>query len=380
MGRRCCEKDPTISKGGSGSGGGGGSTSLNTGNCTVVSNCRPGTLIEEGRIPCGGCGPGPIVIVPEEVDMDSNGFYYSRIAELDSILSADPYALNPCDSLTMINLQTYGGMYQNVASFHPDIAVRYRLDSIRSANGYWVIDNFNFQNIEDAFGATVNCDYFPIQITQFPINPATNARFTPEEFLEFFRVNINKFITPPVGVSFNRSLSSQVNDCNKWNLSGLQAKGALNHIHIPGPIGISNDGTVILSDYTHINTGNSENHNFMFSTIETPFDNEHPVAGNRQFGVFNNASNPSQYTFYIMGVDRIWDIGTAFAHVFVDGCEASDNLWNNVMTNLKENVDSTGASTYYAQSSCIARASWNDVKEYLQKDIDFATLKLQLGC
>ncbi len=58
--------DPDFTGGGGGTGGGG-STPPNTGNCTGVSTCRPGTLIEVGRIPCGGCGPGPIVVVPPDV-------------------------------------------------------------------------------------------------------------------------------------------------------------------------------------------------------------------------------------------------------------------------------------------------------------------------
>ena len=52
--------DPPISIGG---GGGGGSS---TGNC-IPGNCRNGsTLIIEGRIPCGGCGNGPVVVVPSD--------------------------------------------------------------------------------------------------------------------------------------------------------------------------------------------------------------------------------------------------------------------------------------------------------------------------
>lgn len=53
--------DPT---GGGGSGGGGSSP---PNNCTGNNNCgRLPTIIEGGRLPCGNCGSGPIIIVPIE--------------------------------------------------------------------------------------------------------------------------------------------------------------------------------------------------------------------------------------------------------------------------------------------------------------------------
>ncbi|MEO7446159.1 MAG: hypothetical protein ABIT96_07085 [Ferruginibacter sp.] len=364
--------------GGSGSGGGGGGSEPPEEDCTGET-CMATSQVMNGILPCGDCGPGPIVIAPEP-ETDANGFYYSRIAELNSILAADPFALEPCDSLTLINLQTYGAMYQDVASFHPDITVKNRLDSIRNANGNWIVDNFNLQNIEDAFGPVVNCDYFPIQITLFPINPLTNLRFTPQEFLEFFRLSINNYITPPVGVSFDCNLTSQVNDCYKWYLPGVEAKGALSHIHIPGPLGMSNDGTVILSDYQNVYNGIGESHKFRFSTIETPFDNEHPVAGNRQFGVFNTSANPGVYTFYTMGVDRIWDWQTQIANDIHSGFTESDTLWTNILANVNGYINNTGASSFYSQQGYIARPKWAHVREYLRKDINFVTLKQRLGC
>jgi hypothetical protein len=104
MGRRCCEKDPAISTGGSGSGGGGGSTSPNTGNCTVVSNCRPGTLIEAERIPCGGCGPGPIVVVPPDVPAFNP--YIADTVIIDPALKTN----FPCVARIIDSLTSYANM------------------------------------------------------------------------------------------------------------------------------------------------------------------------------------------------------------------------------------------------------------------------------
>jgi len=34
------------------------------------------------------------------------------------------------------------------------------------------------------------------------------------------------------------------------------------------------------------------------STVETPIDGDHPVAGNRRFGIYKTIENPNQWTFY----------------------------------------------------------------------------------
>ena len=45
-------------------GGGGDGNPPDNGDCTGTSNCRPGSLVAEGRVPCGSCGPGPMVVLP----------------------------------------------------------------------------------------------------------------------------------------------------------------------------------------------------------------------------------------------------------------------------------------------------------------------------
>jgi hypothetical protein len=53
------------------------------------------------------CG-NPIAETP-----DANGFYTSRIGELNTILQQNPFALKPCYSLNIMPLETYGA---NVAA------------------------------------------------------------------------------------------------------------------------------------------------------------------------------------------------------------------------------------------------------------------------
>lgn len=332
-------------------------------------------------LPIGGNGGGGWPL-----QANANGFLYSRITELQNILLLNTYALTPCDKLNIMPLENYGPMYQRVAQFTPSIDVVNRLNSIRVAQGGWIVDNFNFQSLTDAYGTLVNCDYFPIQISQLPINNATGLQMSPAEFLEYFRLNINSFITPPVAVNFSCFFGPQFDDCTKWNQPSGNSLGALNHIYIPGPsagpIGTSNSGSVMISDYQHINnTTNSEQHYFKFSTLETPFDYEHPVAGNREFGIFSNSNTPGQYTFYTMGVDRIWDWITEFGNISNYGFIKADELWTNIQQNMITYISNNGGvATNYAQPKIVARPKWNDVKEFLLGHIDIAELKRRLGC
>lgn len=48
---------------GGGSGGGSGGSTLPPDDCTGVPGCRIGTEIIDGKLPCGNCGPGPVVII-----------------------------------------------------------------------------------------------------------------------------------------------------------------------------------------------------------------------------------------------------------------------------------------------------------------------------
>ena len=45
---------------------GGGNNPPAPSNCTGVNECRPGSQIVEGKVPCGGCGSGPIVVIPPD--------------------------------------------------------------------------------------------------------------------------------------------------------------------------------------------------------------------------------------------------------------------------------------------------------------------------
>ena len=338
-----------------------------------------------GQPPCGSFGANMVegVVAIEWVpgpggnpwpSRDANGYLYSRLTELNNKLSLNPYALEPCDSLNIMPLDPvtgYGSMYQRIAQFTPSQYVLDRIDSIRSVAPNWIVDNFNIQSLEEAYGPVVNYDFFPVRIAQLP--PGMSA----PDLVEYFRVHLTDSFARGSGVSFYPYLDlPQFSDANKWNQPYESSLGALVHIQIPG-----NDGSVLLSDYTHNYINGSEHHRFKFTTMETPFDEEHPVAGNREFGIYNVPSLPGEFTFYTMGVDRTWDLGSEIQNQLFNGFGHADALWQKVQQNLIAFINNQGGqASYYNNHQTIARPKWNDVKKYLRGEIDFNQLKVLLGC
>jgi hypothetical protein len=330
------------------------------------SNLVPGGPLPPCPPPAGGTGVIPLPLT------DSHGYYYTRIAQLDSMLQANPFALEPCDSLTLMDFTTYGSMYQNVAQFTPPQYVKDRIDSIRGVANNWFVDNFYLTNVDNANGTVVNCDFFPVRITQLP--PGA----TPAALLEYFRKNINLFIDSSLDVNFSAYNDlAGFSDTLRYNANDTNSTGALIHIDM------DNDGSVIQSGYFHNN--NNQNHQFTFTTMATPLDLSHPVAGNRVFGIYKSTDplHPNDYVFYTMGVDRTNDWVMDVGNYVFNGFGKADALWKSVQKNMINFINDPlngGHAEYYSRPQIIARPKWDSVKEFLFKQIDLATLKIRLGC
>ncbi len=291
-----------------------------------------------------------------------------REAEIsDSLSKKDNFLLN-CDSLTLLQLaayRSYGSMYQQVAQFSPSQAVKDRIDYLRTQESFFDIDNFYYQNLDQAFGPVVNSDFFPVRITNMP--PGT----TPANLLENFRLNMNSFISSSNGTSFTPYADAYVDDASLFNKPGAQSVGAYVHINL------LNDGTVVESDYQ----SNANESYFTFSTIGSPLDGAHPVAGNRRFGVYADPARPGEFTFYTMGVDRTSDLLMATGNAAGWGFDSADALWNDIQKNMINNINPKGGhADYYNKKSYIARPDYETVKDYLKGDITLPELKQKIGC
>ena len=147
------------------------------------------------------------------------------------------------------------------------------------------------------------------------------------------------------------------------------------------------DGSVIESGYTQYNSSGYQSNYFTVSTMETPLDFEHPVAGNRRFGIYSDPDHPGEFVFYTMGVDRIWDDTFAFGNWFggratkESGFDAADDLWSSLQEGMIQFIQGNeGTSSYYSNHNSIARPKWKDVEKYLKEDFDFIELKRRLRC
>jgi len=116
--------------------------------------------------------------------------------------------------------------------------------------------------------------------------------------------------------------------------------------------------------------------------MSSPLDDNHPVSGNREFGIYNDPSRPGEYTFYTMGVDRISDwmfnlMNVPRNTIFNGG----DELWSNMQKNIVNYINHNGGrATYYSPSKITVYPQWENVKEYLYGRISFLELKKRIGC
>ena len=219
-------------------------------------------------------------------------------------------------------------------------------------------------------GAVVNMDYFPVEITTLPTNPATNLTFTPEDFLNYIRLNLNSLIDTSIS-SFSPSTITGYNESQIWHSSNPLT--AIIHIDITTSAG---DGSVICSKH--------DDDNWIFTTIEVPwrfgqeYDGIHPVSGNREFGLIDNGNG--KYTFYTRGVDRMTD---SFESLFVENTtiisnafDAPDMLWNSLRSGINNFVNNNSGVTNDLSTTPpkIFRPSWNQVRRVLIGEIPISEL------
>lgn len=260
--------------------------------------------------------------------------------------------------------------WKELIKFSPPQSVK---DKIQKLDNQSLLTNYNIQYLEHASGAAINLDYFPVTINSLPKNPATGIKFTPTQFLNYVRLNINNFVDTNISRFSPTTLTTGYNESQIWNSSN--PLGAIIHIDIPQPAG---DASVICSV--------SDSNHWVFTTIEVPYgifqgqDGIHPVSGNREFGLIQNSNGT--YTFYTRGVDRMTDGFESSASenstIFVDPFANPDKLWNSLKTKVANFVQNNGGSSVTPTTSqnVIWRPDWYKVRQVLRGEIPIS----DLGC
>jgi hypothetical protein len=308
-------------------------------------------------------GIGWVPILPG--GMDDQGYLYTKIDTLSALLAADPdYLINPCEHLDA---------FYALGVFQAPSSVTNRIDSLNNAyihSGHpqvyrnFLETPFYVQNINNASGTIVNCDYFPVHISVLPTLNGT--QMTVPQLMEYFRLNMNSFVDNSIATFEGYNDGWFLNDVSRWNSSN--PLGALVHLNM------LDNGTVIVAQ----NYSNSDNAGFLVKTLRSPLDVDHPVSGNRTWKIDPDPVNGG-FTFYTRAVDRVTGffpnlVNNMFVHFSVP-----DDLWESMQTKMANFINTHGGSATVG-SSFIARPRWSVVKDFLKGNKTLAQLRAAYGC
>ena len=235
----------------------------------------------------------------------------SAAEQLAALLEAAPYALLdvPCDQIPQ-----WQALVRPVMSD----AVRARLEQV---------DEGFIQTLDAAFGAVVNLDYYGVRI---PVGAIPNG-MTAEEYVDHIRTNINSYIDTQISrFEFYPGLAGER---ARWE--GNDPAGTMFSIQLTPWASWIEDGTVIASQVGA--------RSWIFTTMWSRQDFDHPVSGNRRFGYTDNGNGT--ITFYTRGVDRL----TNWAHAAQNWLTSSmfeggvifnggDRLWKSLQEKVAADV------------------------------------------
>lgn len=203
---------------------------------------------------------------------------FTRLKDLDNALIQNPNLLIdiPCSQLPE---------WQELANHPIPTSVKNRIFQINGQTNWF--SSSVIQNLDYSSSFTINMDVYPVKISNMP-EKAPGVKYTPAEFFDHFRRNINDFTDVNHG-KFYPVVESQygINDTQLWN--STNPLGSLVTIKIP-----ADNGTVVCSGFGP--------QAWIFTTVKSPWDGEHPVSGNRLFGYFIDGSG--NMVIYTRGVDR----------------------------------------------------------------------------
>jgi hypothetical protein len=230
--------------------------------------------------------------------------------------------------------------WEDIVSFRPSHDIQRSLQGRTPLKWY-------IHKIEDALGP-INLDYYPVTVSTLPI--IGGHRATAADFLSHIRKNLNKFIDTNIAdiESYDTSegqrweSSSPLKAVMTWNM-----KVAGSFI---GYLGNLNDGSVVVSEFRP--------QHWIFSTIWTPRDLDHPVSGNRQFGFIVNEDN--SYTFYTRGADRTTNEIAYRLSTLAFG--SAHQLWFSLQGKITQFVNSNNGNAASGQFIS-TRENWKDIRD-----------------
>lgn len=281
------------------------------------------------------------------------------IYSLDKIKEVEDYLEDNFEALLDIDC-TQLPKWQTIAQHSPPQTVKDKIAFIDAQTGWF--SSAGIQTLNDANnGAAVNMDFFPVTISQMPKKP-NGVTYTQKELFDYIRININEFFDDLVFTPVNDP-NYNINDQVVWFSN--YPLGAILKINIGG-----NNGSVVCSNY-NLDTGE-----WIFTTITDPWNNEHPVSGNRAFGYYTDLNG--NMVVYTRGVDRLthgtYKYGLSGLNLEMSqeliAFNAADAKWTNFQNKIKDFINSGQSSTGNNGQSIVNtpiknRPNWSKVQQVL---------------
>jgi hypothetical protein len=219
------------------------------------------------------------------------------------------------------------------------------------------------QTLDDGY-SDVNLDYYALEITRLPKDPATGARFSAREFFEYVRLGfpalLAQFPAMPGGpFSFG---PYEATDATTW--ASTTPLGAIMKFSIDaadiGVVPMPEWGLVLASEYSTDDVAGDWHWNFV--TVKGGgVVRYHPVSGTRQFGLRRVGSS---YLFYVRAADRVSTFVEALAEYYFKAVFAGgDRYWKTFFSNLHTRINANDGLTGHKLSDS-RRHPWSEVKVY----------------
>ncbi len=182
--------------------------------------------------------------------------------------------------------------------------------------------NWYFHRIDRAIDDEINLDYYPILITKLP-EYLPDGRISPDiqAVFDYWRHHFTEYLDEKSATFMPyKDKAGTVNETSHWTSSN--PLGTVCRFDIPLLLGVSEGASVVMTSH--------QSALWIFSTVRTPEDEDHPVSGNRAFG-YNILPN-NQYILFTMGADRVTSFKyTANTKAVFEGAE---KLWLSLQQKL----------------------------------------------
>ena len=225
-------------------------------------------------------------------------------------------------------------------------------DLLQLASNRFTFHTFSDQPMSQASGLDMNKDLYTAEITKLPAN------YTAGQLFEYIRLHLGEFIDGDVSKfsAYNKG-EAAVWKSNNPNSAIMRFKG---YVRLLVNIN-ADDADVITTNY--VKSDNYASWTFkpvtdynIISNYAFWSDKQHPLGGNREFGIQKVGAS---YKFYIQGVDRVW--GRFTDELFVGRTSGgtffklANTLWTQVMERIVERVHNLGGEATFNSQSVISK-------------------------